>query len=152
MARRTTNPVNATADAAETSTDDCPKLPTTLEELVETASRCGAASVAVVPARTRDESHQPTLDLRGFTEIVPALRSETPLVVQLSTGGSLHDPLNQRLRALGAEPDSYSLTIVPQLWRRGSVQLVALHYRDPTAHPAAGEVPEFEVFNLSHVA
>ena len=41
---------------------------------------------------------------------VDALREQTDLVVQLSTGGSVHDPLEQRLTVLDAEPDSCSLT------------------------------------------
>src|SRR3546814_11232072 len=93
---------------AETSKADCPQLPTTLEELVATAVECEAAGAAMIHVHVRDHSHAPTLDLGLLTETVAALRASTSLVVQLSTGGSVHDPLSARLKVLAAAPDSRS--------------------------------------------
>ena len=70
---------------AESSKADVPQLPTTLDELVDTAVRCEAAGASMIHLHIRDAS-------------------------QLSTGGSVHDPLDQRLTVLDAEPDSCSLT------------------------------------------
>ncbi len=39
---------------AETTKDDCPQLPTTLEELVDTAQRCERAGAAMVHVHIRD--------------------------------------------------------------------------------------------------
>src|SRR3954454_20542693 len=94
---------------AETAKADCPALPTTLEELVATAKECEAAGAAMIHVHIRDAEHRPTLDLGRLTETATALREGTDLVVQLSTGGSVHDPLDQRLKVLDAEPDSCSL-------------------------------------------
>ncbi len=58
----------------------------------------------------RDGEHRPTLDAGYLKASVAALREQTSLVVQLSTGGSVHDPLEKRLTVLDAEPDSCSLT------------------------------------------
>src|SRR3954466_6569186 len=96
---------------AETAKADCPQLPTTLEELVATAKECEAAGAAVIHVHIRDGGHKPTPHLRRLTDTVTALREGTDLVVQLSTGGSVHDPLDQRLEVLDAAPDSCSLTI-----------------------------------------
>ncbi|WP_341924228.1 3-keto-5-aminohexanoate cleavage protein [Nocardioides psychrotolerans] len=96
---------------AETSKADCPQLPTTLEELVTTAQECEAAGAAMIHVHVRDAEHQPTLDLALLTDTVQALKESTDLVVQLSTGGSVHDPLDQRLKVLDAQPDSCSLTM-----------------------------------------
>jgi uncharacterized protein (DUF849 family) len=96
---------------AETAKSDCPQLPTTLAELVDTAKRCEAAGAAMIHVHIRDDEHRPTLDLARLTETVAALRESTGLVVQLSTGGSVHDPLDDRLRVLDAAPDSCSLTM-----------------------------------------
>ena len=52
----------------------------------------------MIHVHIRDDEHRPTLDLGRLTETVAALHEETDLVVQLSTGGSVHDPLDQRLR------------------------------------------------------
>src|SRR5262245_37057278 len=78
---------------AETAKRDCPQLPTTLAELVETARRCEQAGAAMVHVHIRDEEHRPTLDLSRLQDTVAALREQTSLVVQLSTGGAVTDPL-----------------------------------------------------------
>ncbi|MEP6630808.1 MAG: 3-keto-5-aminohexanoate cleavage protein, partial [Lapillicoccus sp.] len=95
---------------AETSKADAPQLPTTLDELVETARRCEAAGASLIHLHIRDADHRPTLDHGRLRAAVEALREQTDLVLQLSTGGSVHDPLDQRLTVLDAEPDSCSLT------------------------------------------
>ncbi|WP_153396813.1 BKACE family enzyme [Ornithinicoccus halotolerans] len=140
---------------AETAKADFPQLPTTLEELVETARRCEQAGAALIHVHLRDpgRGHRPTLDLGLLRETVAALREATDLVVQLSTGGSVHDPLEDRLRVLEAEPDSCSLTC-------GSVNFGDEVFLNPypfmsRLYREARErqvVPEFELFDLGHVA
>ncbi|GEP39795.1 3-keto-5-aminohexanoate cleavage enzyme [Nocardioides psychrotolerans] len=96
---------------AETSKAGCPQLPTTLEELVQTAKDCEATGAAMIHVHVRDADHKPTLDLGLLTATVEALHESTDLIVQLSTGGSVHDPLEARLKVLDAQPDSCSLTM-----------------------------------------
>jgi 3-keto-5-aminohexanoate cleavage enzyme len=138
---------------AEAAKADVPALPTTLDELVETAVRCEAAGAGLVHVHIRDDQHRPTLDLARLTETVAALRAATSMVVQLSTGGSVHDPYEQRLRVLEAGPDSCSLTM-------GTVNFGDEVFLNPW--PFVTElyrltqqlqvVPEFELFDLGHVA
>lgn len=138
---------------AETSKDDYPQLPTTLEELVETAQRCEAAGAAMVHVHIRDAGHQPTLDLGRLKDTVSALKAETTLVVQLSTGGSVHDPLDDRLKVLDAAPDSCSLTMGTTNFGDGVFlnpwPFVCDLYQ---LSQDRGVVPEFELFDLGHVA
>ncbi|MGK2854862.1 MAG: 3-keto-5-aminohexanoate cleavage protein, partial [Microbacteriaceae bacterium] len=47
---------------AEAVKADVPQLPTTLEELVETAVRCQAAGAGLIHVHIRDGEHQPSLD------------------------------------------------------------------------------------------
>jgi 3-keto-5-aminohexanoate cleavage enzyme len=137
---------------AETSKDDCPQLPTTLEELVETAQRCEAAGAAMIHVHIRDDEHKPTLDLERLTDTVDALHASTDLVVQLSTGGSVHDPLDRRLKVLDAQPDSCSLTM-------GTTNFGDDVFANPwpfitELYQLSQErevVPEFELFDLGHV-
>ncbi len=96
---------------AETTKADCPQLPTTLEELVATARACESAGAAMIHVHIRDDDHRPSLDRVRLSDTVQALHEATALVVQLSTGGSVHDPLDQRLKVLDAQPDSCSLTM-----------------------------------------
>ncbi len=136
---------------AESSRADLPALPTTLDELVETAVRCEAAGAAMVHVHVRDHEHRPTLDLGRLTDTVAALRESTDLVVQLSTGGSVDDPLEHRLRVLEARPDSCSLTMGTVNFGDGVFHnpwpFVAELYQ---ASQAAEVVPEFELFDLGH--
>ena len=96
---------------AESAKADVPNLPTTPEEIAETARACEAAGAGMIHLHVRDGEHRPTLDLVLLKEWVAAVRDVSDLVVQLSTGGSVHDPLDERLRVLDAEPDSCSLTM-----------------------------------------
>jgi 3-keto-5-aminohexanoate cleavage enzyme len=137
---------------AETAKADCPQLPTTLEELVETAQRCEQAGAAMVHVHIRDAEHRPTLDLGRLRETVAALRDRTSLVVQLSTGGAVTDPLEDRLRVLDAAPDSCSLTM-------GTVNFGDDVFLNPWGFVTElyqltqdrEVVPEFELFDLGHV-
>jgi 3-keto-5-aminohexanoate cleavage enzyme len=138
---------------AESSKADVPQLPTTLEELVETAVRCEAAGASMIHLHIRDAAHAPTLDAGRLRAAVEAIREATDLVVQLSTGGSVHDPLDQRLTVLDAEPDSCSLTcgttnfgddVFLNPW-----PFVVELYRQSIEREV---VPEFELFDLGHVA
>jgi 3-keto-5-aminohexanoate cleavage enzyme len=138
---------------AETAKADCPALPTTLQELVGTAKRCEAAGAAMIHVHIRDGAHRPTLDVGRLTDTVGALRDSTDLVVQLSTGGSVHDSLTDRLRVLDAEPDSCSLTM-------GTTNFGDEVFLNPWPFvselfqltQARQVVPEFELFDLGHVA
>lgn len=138
---------------AESTRDAVPTLPTTLDELVETAVRCQAAGAGMVHVHVRDDDHRPTLDLARLTDTVAALHTATALVVQLSTGGSVHDAYEDRLRVLDAAPDSCSLTM-------GTVNFGDDVFMNPWPFvcelyqrtQVAGVVPEFELFDLGHVA
>lgn len=138
---------------AETAKSDAPVLPVTLDELVSTARGCEAAGAGLVHVHIRDDDARPTLDLGRLRDTVAALRESTTLVVQLSTGGAVTDPFEHRLRVLDAEPDSCSLTC-------GTVNFGDDVFSNPWPFMAelyqltqAREVvPEFELFDLGHVA
>jgi len=106
----------------------------------------------MIHVHIRDDQHLPTLDLARLTDTVAALKEGTDLVVQLSTGGSVHDPLDRRLKVLDAEPDSCSLTM-------GTTNFGDDVFSNPwpfvsELYQLAQErriVPEFELFDLGHV-
>jgi 3-keto-5-aminohexanoate cleavage enzyme len=144
--------VTVAPTGAETAKADVPQLPTTLEELLETARRCEAAGAAMVHVHIRGDDHRPTLDVGRLTATVEALHEQTDLVVQLSTGGSVHDPLEDRLKVLDAQPDSCSLTM-------GTTNFGDEVFSNPwpfiaelyQLSQAREVVPEFELFDLGHV-
>jgi uncharacterized protein (DUF849 family) len=137
---------------AETAKHDCPQLPTTPEEIAATAVECQDAGAAMIHLHVRDAEHQPTLDASLLREWVAAVRESTDLVVQLSTGGSVHDPLSDRLKVLDAEPDSCSLTM-------GTTNFGDDVFLNPwpfvcelyQLSQERAVVPEFELFDLGQV-
>jgi 3-keto-5-aminohexanoate cleavage enzyme len=137
---------------AETAKEDCPQLPTTPEEIAQTARACQAAGAAMIHLHVRDAEHRPTLDLGLLREWVAAVRDSSDLVVQLSTGGSVHDPLDQRLKVLDAEPDSCRLTM-------GTTNFGDDVFSNPWPFVCElyqlaqdrGVAPEFELFDLGQV-
>jgi 3-keto-5-aminohexanoate cleavage enzyme len=137
---------------AESAKSDVPALPVTLEELVETAVACQTAGAGLVHVHIRDDDARPTLDLGRLRATVAALREQTTLVVQLSTGGAVTDPLEHRLRVLDAQPDSCSLTcgtlnFGDAVFNNPWPFMVELYQRTK----AMEVVPEFELFDLGHV-
>ncbi len=137
---------------AETAKENCPQLPTTPEEIAATARACEAAGAAMIHLHVRDADHRPTLDQGLLKEWVAAVRDASDLVVQLSTGGSVHDPLDQRLKVLDAEPDSCSLTM-------GTTNFGDDVFSNPWPFVCElyqlaqerGVAPEFELFDLGQV-
>jgi uncharacterized protein (DUF849 family) len=137
---------------AESSKADVPALPVTLDELVLTAKECESLGASVIHVHIRDGEAQPTLDPGRLRATVAALREATGLIVQLSSGGSVHDPESSRLAVLDAAPDMASCTM-------GTVNfgddvflnrwefIVDLH----TRMQERGIVPEYEIFDLGHM-
>jgi len=137
---------------AETAKSDAPSLPVTLDELVGAAEACERAGAGLVHVHIRDDQARPTLDLGRLRDTVAALRERTSLVVQLSTGGAVTDPFEDRLRVLDAEPDSCSLTcgtvnFGDEVFANPWPFMVELYQRTQ----AQEVVPEFELFDLGHV-
>jgi 3-keto-5-aminohexanoate cleavage enzyme len=138
---------------AESDKAAVPALPVTLDELIATAVDCRAAGAAVIHVHIRDEQARPTLDQGRLKETVRALRESTDLIVQLSTGGAVTDSFTDRLAVLDAAPDACSLTC-------GTVNFGDEVFANPwpfirelyARTQSAGVVPEFELFDLGHVA
>jgi uncharacterized protein (DUF849 family) len=138
---------------AEADKSAAPALPVTLNELVLTAKECEAAGAAVIHVHIRDDEARPTLDPARLADTVAALRAGTDLIVQLSTGGAVTDGFAARLAVLDAAPDACSLTC-------GTVNFGDEVFHNPwpfikDLYQLTQErqvVPEFELFDLGHVA
>jgi 3-keto-5-aminohexanoate cleavage enzyme len=137
---------------AESVKADVPALPVTLAELVATARECELVGASVIHVHVRDGDARPTLDLGRLRDTVTALRAETNLIVQLSSGGSVADPEADRLRVLDAEPEMASCTMGTvnfgdEVFCNRWEFVVELHSR----MQERGIVPEYEIFDLGHL-
>jgi uncharacterized protein (DUF849 family) len=138
---------------AEHAKSDVPNLPVTIEELVRTAQDCERVGAAMIHVHIRGADTQPTLDLQRLKDTVAALREETSLIVQLSTGGAVTDPEEHRLRVLDAMPDSASCTMGTvnfgdDVFMNRWEFVVELHKR----MQERDIVPEYEIFDLGQLA
>jgi uncharacterized protein (DUF849 family) len=138
---------------AETAKADAPALPCSLDELVATAKACQAAGAAVIHVHVRDDDAQPTLDLPRVKAAVDAVRAATDLIVQVSSGGAVTDTFEAREAVLDSNPDGASLTcgtvnfgtdVFMNPWELIERLYLAMREREI--------VPEFELFDLGHVA
>ena len=138
---------------AESAKADVPALPVTVEEVVAAARDCQSVGAAVIHLHVRDTETRPTLDLGRVREVVAAVRENTDLVVQLSSGGAVTDPFDARLAVLDAQPDAASLTLGTVNFGRDVFSnpwglIVELH----TQMQQRGIVPEYEAFDLGQLA
>ena len=138
---------------AEHAKVDVPNLPVTLAELVSTAQDCERVGATMIHVHIRGADAKPTLDLGLLKETVVALRENTSLIVQLSTGGAVTDPEADRLRVLDAMPDSASCTMGTvnfgdDVFMNRWEFIVELHKR----MAERDIVPEYEIFDLGQLA
>jgi hypothetical protein len=103
-------PITLAPTGAETAKADCPRRPTTLAQLVETAVACEAAGASLIHIHVPDADHRPSLDAVLLRESVQGVRKQTSMVIQLCTGGSVDDSLEEGLTGKDVEPDSATLT------------------------------------------
>jgi 3-keto-5-aminohexanoate cleavage enzyme len=145
--------ITVAATGAEAEKARIPALPVTLAELTSEAVACQRAGAAVIHVHIRDDEAKPTLDVSRLKDTVSALRAKTDLIVQLSTGGAVTDSFLARLAVLDAGPDACSLTC-------GTVNFGDDVFANPWGFikdlyqltKERGVVPEFELFDLGHIA
>ncbi|MFB9442489.1 3-keto-5-aminohexanoate cleavage protein [Dactylosporangium vinaceum] len=148
----TTTLITVAPTGAEIRKTDAPALPVTLDELVTTARDCEAVGASVIHVHIRDDAADPTLDLGRLKDTVAALRAGSGLIVQLSTGGAVTDPEEDRLRVLEAQPDMASCTMGTvnfgdDVFLNRWAFIVDLH----TRMQERGIVPEYEIFDLGQL-
>ncbi|MFH1980393.1 MAG: 3-keto-5-aminohexanoate cleavage protein [Pseudomonadota bacterium] len=132
---------------------DNPHVPITPEEIVACGIRCEAAGAAIIHVHVRNlEDESPSTDYGLFKEACEGLRSETRLIVQISTGGRAGVAYEQRSARLRLKPEMASLTTgsvnFPDSVYENSPQLIAALAKD--MHEL-GIKPEMEIFDVSMV-
>ena len=107
-----------------------PHLPLTPQEIAEQAIEVANAGAAILHLHARDpKDGRPTADPDVFGRFLPAIRSATDSVINLTTGGSMKMTLEERLAAaLRFKPEMASLNM-------GSMNF--------SIHPAAAKIKEW---------
>jgi len=85
-------------------------LPTTPDEIAETAYLCEQEGASVIHVHCRDENERPTSDSNVFKETVEKIRRRTKLLVMVSTSGVAGKSDEERAQPLAVKPEMASLT------------------------------------------
>lgn len=90
-----------------------PHLPVTGEEIARQSIEAARAGAAIIHLHARDpESGKPSAQVDHFMGFLPAIRSATDAIVNISTGGSATMPLEKRIAgAVAAGPEMASLNM-----------------------------------------
>jgi 3-keto-5-aminohexanoate cleavage enzyme len=131
-----------------------PHLPTTPEEIAETAVRCREAGASIIHIHARDRAGVPTLDPDVFGRIHRLVSETTDLIVQVSTGGRAGmDPEGRAAAVRRLRPEMASLTT-------GSMNFPDRVYANPfdvirllaKAMRETDTKPEMEIFEPGMIA
>lgn len=96
---------------AELSKEDYPYLPTTPEEIAESARGAVEAGASIIHLHVRDEEGNPTQRVDIFAEVTERIRRRCECIIQYSTGGAVGTPLDQRCGPLTLKPDMATLSM-----------------------------------------
>ena len=90
-----------------------PHLPVTPEEIIKDSLDAAEAGAAILHLHARDpDTGKPTQDPEAFRKFLPRLKQATGAVLNLTTGGSPHMPVAERMRpAAELKPEVASLNM-----------------------------------------
>ncbi|MCD4817474.1 MAG: 3-keto-5-aminohexanoate cleavage protein [Candidatus Cloacimonetes bacterium] len=95
---------------AETTKKDQPNLPITPDEQVATAKACFEAGSRVLHLHIREDDGSPSQRLERFEEVISKVRKQVPeMLIQISTGGAVGVPFEERMAPLKLKPEMATL-------------------------------------------
>jgi uncharacterized protein (DUF849 family) len=126
---------------------DSPFIPTTMDQIVETAVRVREAGAAVIHLHGRNPDESPSHDGALYTELAERVRERTDLIINTSLSGRFVSDVETRAAPLVARPELASLMTGSMNFITGPTvnspdtirQLAGRIYE-------AGAVPELEIF------
>ncbi len=113
-ATSTSNPVIITCaiTGAETTREKQPALPITPAEQASAAEAAVKAGASVIHLHVREDDGKPSQRVERFEESIRAIRAKAPgVIIQISTGGAVGEPIENRARPLTLKPEMASLNV-----------------------------------------
>lgn len=90
---------------AEVTRADNAALPHTPSEIATAVIACADAGASVAHLHVRESDGTPASRLELFTETIDHIRSESRIILNVSTGGAVWMPISDRMTGLDAQPD-----------------------------------------------
>lgn len=133
--------------------DDNPALPTSPEEIAESAKGAYEAGAAIVHVHLRDDKGRPTADLGVAHRVVDAINSACPgVIVQLSTGVGLEVAYEDRMEIAEARPAMATLNPCSMTFGVGEFRNPPDQMRRLAARMMELDIkPELEIYDTGHL-
>jgi 3-keto-5-aminohexanoate cleavage enzyme len=133
---------------AELTKKDYPHLPTTPEQIAESAKGAAEAGASIVHLHVRDEQGKPTQRVEIFAEVTEKIRQRCECIIQYSTGGAVGTPLKERCAPLKLKPDMATLSMGtinfgPDIFENTENTILTI----AQAIQENGVMPELEIFD-----
>jgi 3-keto-5-aminohexanoate cleavage enzyme len=138
---------------AELTPEQQPNLPIAPDDLARDAAECAAAGASIYHLHVRDSEGRPTMAVDAFRAGFEAIRGNSDLIVQFTSGGAVGDAEDARIAPLELRPDMASLTTGTVnfgdevFWN--PIPLVTRFYERMRS---LGILPEFEIFEAGMIA
>ncbi len=95
---------------AETTKESQPALPITPDEQAKCSKECFEAGSSVIHLHVREDNGKPSQRLERFEESITKIRKAVPnIIIQMSTGGAVGVPFEERMAPLKLKPDMATL-------------------------------------------
>jgi 3-keto-5-aminohexanoate cleavage enzyme len=137
---------------AEVTRAQTPHLPITAAEIAREARRCREAGASIIHLHVRQPDGSPSQSGALFREAIAAIRAETDVIVQVSTGGAVGMSIAERCGGLECRPEMATLNCGTLNFgddvfvnTRPQIREIAAKIR------AAGSVPEVECYEVGHL-
>jgi len=145
--------ITAAITGAETSKKDQPALPVTPDEQARAAKECFDAGARVIHLHVREDDGSPTQRLARFEESITKIRQAAPeVLIQISTGGAVGIPFEERMAPLQLKPEmatlnAGTLNFGDEVFVNAPKDIVRL----AEYFKQVGVAPEIEVYESGHV-
>ena len=146
--------ITAAIVGAEVTRAQNPHVPFTPEEIADEAARCREAGASVIHLHARTDDGHATQDRERFAQTIEAIRRKSDVVVQVSTGGAVGMPIEERCQPLLLRPAPDMATLNCGTINFGDDVFVnsRKEIRDVAARIAdARVVPECEIYEVGHL-
>ncbi|WP_353893159.1 3-keto-5-aminohexanoate cleavage protein [Proteinivorax hydrogeniformans] len=102
--------ITAALVGAETTREQNPNLPLTPQEIAEDAYNCVQKGASIIHLHVRDKDGNPTQSVDVFKETIEEIQKKCNPIIQISTGGAVGTPLEERAAPLKLKPEMATLS------------------------------------------
>ncbi len=144
--------VTCAVTGAETTKKDNPNLPVSPVEIADAAHEAFLAGASILHLHVRDKNGLPTQDMKVFKETIDLVRKKCDIVIEVTTGGAVGMPLEERLQPLKLNPEMASLDCGSVNFGDDYLVNTLPMMRDAASMMLERDIrPTLECFDLSHI-